>query len=150
MGDFVLGLFLSVDGAFRFGWILERGAFTSVKNEFDGLRSIPAMRRAEFCQQVLFFFRPAKPIPYGPRERVYPPMNGPRASNPTTAAAAAPTKKGSDSAAAAGQSSSGGKSQYQQDTERDNPEPAAASNKGSVTLSNCQFLTAADKLILNE
>jgi len=77
-------------------------------------------------------------------------MNGPRASNPTTAAAAAPTKKGSDSAAAAGQSSSGGKSQYQQDTERDNPEPAAASTKGSVTLSNCQFLTAPDKLILNE
>jgi len=78
-------------------------------------------------------------------------MNGPRATNPTSAAPAAGAKKDSGSSAPKGQSPNGGKSQYQQDTERDNPEPSAAdAAKGSVVLSKCQFLTPTEKLLLNE
>ena len=58
MGDFVLGLFLSVDGAFRFGWNLERGAFTSVKNEFDGKSLIRTGCGLNSANRFYFSFDP--------------------------------------------------------------------------------------------
>jgi len=74
-----------------------------------------------------------------------------RASNPTGAAPGASPKKKTEASDSAAGGAGATKSQYQQDTERDNPEPVAGqSANGSVVLTECRFLTPESELVLNE